>query len=258
MDILIVEDEVRIGQRLRKIIEELSSENHVLDMLHGVQESVAWLQQHPMPDVIFLDIQLSDGLSFDIFNHISADIPVIFTTAYDEYALRAFKLNSIDYLLKPVGIEDVSQALEKFRKTREVSSNNATLQKILSELKQQQYIVQPTPQYRRRILFTIGDKLRSAQIEECAYFYTEQKITYVVLHSGAKGFLDCSLDSLEQELEPEIFFRVNRQFIVHSSSIIEIKKMLGGKLHVYVQPRTNKDIIVSRETSPLLKDWLNR
>lgn len=261
MRVLIVEDEQKIAQRLQKLILEVDSSIEVVAILAGVESAVGWLKEHASPDIIFLDIQLADGMSFSIFDKVEVSAPVIFTTAYDEYALKAFSLNSIDYLLKPVERYDIEQSLLKLKRMRQALSSGgnssadfSTVQDVLRRLAGSV----EGRLYRERILLQGSDRMKPVPIGECCYFFSENKATFVQLRSGERSIVDFPLDTLEQELDPKYYFRVSRQWLVHISSIVEVRKMLGGKLSLSLAPHSTKDVTVSRENAAAFREWLSR
>ncbi|GAA3924203.1 response regulator [Chitinophaga oryziterrae] len=251
MKILIIEDEKHNAARLQRILLEIDARIDVVGLLETMKDSITWFKNNPAPDVALMDVRLSDGLSFDIFSEVTVKCPIIFTTAYDEYAVRAFKVNSIDYLLKPIEKNELITALGK------VKVNNNIPQYInvnqLSEL-----LNQRTLMFRKRFLLPSYDGYKTLLTEEIEFIYSEFKTTHVVLKDGRVEILPQSMEELEEELDPDVFFRANRQLIVHINSIGSIQNSFNGKLKIILKKNKTREVIVSREKAPLLKAWLDR
>jgi len=225
----------------------LAKENILVSaMLHSVSEAVSWLKQHPAPDLIFADIQLSDGISFDIFEQVPAQSAIIFTTAYDQYAIRAFKLNSIDYLLKPVKPDDLRFALDKFHNN---TNKEVDIQQLISSIKNDK-------DYKKRFGVQYGTHLQSIPVEEIAYFYSQDKTTWLVTYSGEEFMYDQALEKIEKQLNPDFFFRINRQFILSSKAIKDVVQYTNSRLKIILHPVTQTDVIVARERVKDFKNWL--
>lgn len=252
MKILIIEDEKHNASRLQRLLTEISHEFEIEGVLETVKESVSWLEKRAAPDVILMDIRLSDGLSFDIFDKVDVVSPVIFTTSYDEYAVRAFKVNSIDYLLKPIEKEELETALEKVDIERKKSIPSLELEQLLHLFREK------SPVFRKRFLLPRANGYKTLTVGEIGYIFTEQKITYLVTRDGNSEILGQTMDELEDELDPDVFFRANRQFIIHIDSVGMIQNDINGKLKVVLKHDHTIEIIVSREKAPLLKKWLDR
>lgn len=252
MKILIIEDEKHNASRLQRLLAEISSEFEIVGVLETVKETVSWLEKRAAPDVILMDIRLSDGLSFDIFDKVKVVTPVIFTTSYDEYAVRAFKVNSIDYLLKPIEKEELETALGKADRERKKSISVLELEQMLHLFRER------APVFRRRFLLPGFNRYKTISVSEIDYFFTEQKITYLVTRDGDREMLTQTMDELEDELDPDKFFRANRQFIIHIDSVGMIQNEINGKQRVVIKQDRAVEIIVSREKAPLLKKWLDR
>ncbi len=245
---VIVEDEKPAARRLQRMLEKL--EVQVIATLSSVEEATNWFLQNEHPDLIFLDIQLSDGLSFEIFENVEIDCCIIFTTAYDEYALQAFKLNSIDYLLKPIDDEELETAIDKFKKTRHSWPSGLDLKNLKNLLNL------PTSDYRKRFSIQVGQHLKLINTEEVSCFYSENKGTYLHTTANRSYLMDSSLDRLEPELDPEKFFRVNRKFIIRMKDIADIITYSNQRLEVKLQNFNEQQIIVSRERVKDFKEWL--
>lgn len=251
MNILIIEDEKQNISRLQRILSEISTDFKVVGVLGTVRESIDWFINEPAPDVVLMDIRLADGLSFDIFEKVKVTSPIIFTTSYDEYAVRAFKVNSIDYLLKPIDKEELQIALDK---AKAIKNTNLypDLEQVLQLFKGHNTI------YRKRFLISQYDGYKTISVEDIDHIFSENKITYLVTKKGDKDVLMQTLEVLEDELNPDFFFRVNRQFIVNVDSIGFIRNSFNGKMKVILRKYPSKEIVVSREKVILLKKWLNK
>lgn len=245
---IIVEDEKPSARRLQRMLENLEIE--AITTLHSVAEAVTWFLQHKHPDLIFLDIQLSDGLSFEIFENVKIKSPIIFTTAYDEYALQAFKLNSIDYLLKPIDEEELAAAVHKFRKNFPTGSKEVNFEELKALLNL------PTSNYKKRFTIQVGQHLKLIELSEVSCFYSENKATYIHTSTNRSYLLDCSLDKLENEVDPQKFFRVNRKFLIAMKDIEDILSYSNMRLEVKLKNYSGEQIIVSRERVKDFKEWL--
>ncbi|MCR9253507.1 MAG: LytTR family DNA-binding domain-containing protein [bacterium] len=250
MNVLIIEDEAPAFRRLQKILDEIDPELEILEVIDSVEDSVKWLRNHSSPDLIFMDIQLSDGISFEIFDAIDISSPVIFTTAFDEYMLKAFKVNSIDYLLKPIKKEDLAQSIEKYRSLKTVFSGNASMNDLIKQIRLDDR------KFKSRFLVKQGDKLLSIQTDDIKYFQTKNGVVYLAT-TEKKYLLDFTLDDLIKQLDPEKFYRANRQFVVGYNAIKAIHRYHKGKLLVELQIPTDEQIIVSSEKATDFKQWLD-
>jgi len=250
MKVIIIEDEKPSARRLQRMLQSLNLKAEV--MLHSVEESIAWFQNNVHPDLIFLDIQLSDGLSFEIFETIEIKSAIIFTTAYDEYALKAFKLNSIDYLLKPIDDEDLETAVLKY-KARVPQKQAVTLD--FDDIKK--LLVNPIDrEYKKRFSIKVGQHLKLINIDEIECFYSENKGTYLHTTEGRNYLLDTTLDSLETELEPQTFFRINRKFFVNINAIKDMVSYTNSRLQIKLRTYNDQEVIVARERVKDFKGWL--
>lgn len=252
MNLLIVEDETAAARQIQQLATSIQPGCQVLAMLESVSETVAWLNSHPAPDLILMDIQLSDGISFDIFEQVTVTAPVIFTTAYDEYALQAFKVNSIDYLLKPIEREELEQAFNKYH--RQAVDHATVLQQKIQLLLQQLPV---TNAYKRRLLVKTADGFESILTEDILFIRAQGKQTYAQTIDGKEYTIDDSLDELEKTLSPIRFFRLNRQYIACADSIDKIINHFNGKLKIHLRKCSDDDLFVSREKVPAFKQWLN-
>lgn len=247
--IVILEDELPAANRLFKMIQELEPDVQLMANLHSVSGAVEWFRNSPHPDILFSDIQLSDGISFEVFKKIPVECAVIFTTAFDQYAIEAFKVNSIDYLLKPVKKEALKMALDKFKKLQSVQPI-MDIEKILQVYKPQHET------YKNRFVVKYGEHLKTVDVQDIAYFYTEDKINFLVTNDGRRYAIDHNLDSLDRLLSPKEFFRINRQFIISIGSIGEMFSYTKGRVLVHLKPPCKHETIVSAERSPSFKIWL--
>jgi DNA-binding LytR/AlgR family response regulator len=253
--VLIVEDELPTQRLLRKMIEELRPDWEVVAATSGVEETVEWLENNPHPDLVFMDVQLADGLSFEIFDKIKLNSIIVFTTAYDEYAIKAFKVSSIDYLLKPIRAEQLENAMQKYERI-----NAALAPRIdISELKDLSSLIKEgRPPYRNRILVPVADGFLKLNIADVAFFQSSQKVTTAITYSRKPLIIDMTLEKLEDELDPQHFFRANRQFILHIDAIQRIETWFNGKLVVKAKPEAEEKIVISREKARSFKEWINR
>ena len=253
---LLVEDERFAYEELKRMMQRLRPSWQLAGWAESVEQAVLLLRQGSL-DLMIVDIRLSDGLSFEIFEQCPVDLPVIFTTAYDEYAIRAFTVNSIDYLLKPINRERLAEAIEKFERLTARYGNanlSSSSNELLNLLKN---ISNPEKKYRTRFLISGDEKLYTLQVEDIAYFYSENKITFAVTKEGKEHIIDLSLDKLSEQLNPDIFFRTNRQTLVSVHAIQKIENYFFSKIIVQVKPPFKDKITVSREKIAAMKLWLN-
>lgn len=246
MKVLIIEDEAAAARRLAKLVNEIDPEIEILEQLDSIESTILWFEKHPMPDLIFMDIHLADGSSFELFNHVEITSPVIFTTAYDQYALQAFKVNTIDYLLKPLKKAELEQALSKYRKQRnpEKLDYNALANAMQRD------------EYNKRFLIRFGQTIKVIEFRDAAFFYTEDKITFLVTREGKRYPVEQSLERLDEMADPRTFFRINRQFIVNIESIREMYAYSKSRVKLILDPPCDKETVVSTERSPGFKRWL--
>jgi DNA-binding LytR/AlgR family response regulator len=250
MKIIIIEDEKPAARLLQRKVEKLGLT--ISTLLHSVEQSIAWFQNNEHPDLIFLDIQLSDGLSFEIFESIDIKSAVIFTTAYDEYALRAFKLNSIDYLLKPIDEEDLAIAISKFKNQYQKNSIASLDFEMIKKM-----LVNPIDRnYKKRFTIKMGQQLKMINIEEVECFYSENKGTYLHTFDNRDYLIDNTLEQLETELDLKDFYRVSRKFIVPMKAIKEIQIHSNSRLKVILPTYKDDEVIVARERVTDFKEWL--
>ncbi|PWL30716.1 LytTR family DNA-binding domain-containing protein [uncultured Roseivirga sp.] len=253
MKVVVFEDEKLASERLIELIQELRPNAEILASLKSVEAGLMWLQNNEEPDLIVSDIQLLDGSSFEIFNQQPIKCPVIFTTAYDEYAIKAFQVNSVDYLLKPIQKHKLENALQKYdERTSSSSSQSLDIDKI------REVIQGSNVQYKSRFLVKYGQRIKAIPVEQIAYFYSQDKLTYLVTFEGKKLPLDQTLEELETVLSPDNYFRVNRKFIVHFDSVSDIHPYFKGRVKLDLQPESGEDIVISSDKTPLFKQWLDQ
>lgn len=249
MKAVIVEDEVVAAQNLERIIASINKNIEIEAVLQSVEESVEWFEENEHPDVVFMDIHLADGDSFAIFDSTVIRCPIIFTTAYDEYALKAFDVNSIDYILKPISAKSLSKALDKLKNLTHQDNNAELMSRIM------QSINETKKSYKKHFLIPHRDKLIPLPVDDIAYIYSEQKAANIVCYNSANYIIDTSLDELMRQLDPERFYRANRQYIVSHRSVADLSVWFGGKLSVNLSVPTPERIIVSRAKNNEFKEW---
>ncbi|MEG1623231.1 MAG: LytTR family DNA-binding domain-containing protein [Alistipes sp.] len=247
--IVIIEDEIPAARLLCSMVSRLRPTWEITALPGSVEEAVAWFATNPHPDLIFLDIQLSDGNSFDFLSRAQPTSVVIFTTAYDQYAIRAFSVNSIDYILKPIDESRLLEAILKFEAL--TTKPDAYLDNILSSLQRGE------KQFRTRFLIAGIDQSWMLQVSEVAYFYCENKVTFAVTHAGTEHSVDLSLDRLTEQLDPDQFFRANRQILLCISAVKRIEPYFNGKVIVHISPSNKDRITISKEKIASFKSWLN-
>ena len=250
MKVVIIEDEAPAFRRLQKILDEIDPTIEIIEVIDSVEDAVKYLKHHHLPELIFMDIQLSDGISFEIFDQVSVTCPVIFTTAFDDYVLRAFKVNSIDYLLKPIKREDLESSLAKFRSlAHQYAPNPTDYTEVLRQIRQDQ------KKYKQRFLIRQGEKMISVGIDEIAYFQLRNGVVSLHTWQQRSFILDFNLDEILQQVNPQVFFRANRQFIVHVQAIQVAHKYHKGKILLEVQPEPSEQVIISAERAAEFKQW---
>ena len=255
MKVLIIEDEPLAAKRLKSILAQVNDTVHVIQVIDSIEDSVEWLNNNSLPDLIFMDIMLADGQSFEIFEKFELNVPVIFTTAYDEFAIQAFKVNSIDYLLKPIEPTMLSLALKKFALV--TPSSDLLKNTIKSLLASTGESTEPA-KYKKRFLVKSGDKFIPISISNVAYFSSSDKLSFLTTTENKRFMLDYTLDELENIVDPVTFFKLNRQYLVSFTSINVVHNFFNGKLKAFISPEITDGIIVSREKAQLFKTWLNR
>ena len=249
MKVVIIEDEMPAAERLKKILLATGYEMEVLVTLTSLEASIAWVNSHPAPDLIFMDIELSDGLSLDLVKHTNISCPIIFITAYDEYWQQAFELNSIDYLLKPLKKERLDAALKKFNELKDYFTSR--FQNLLAHRDNEKT-------YKDRFLVKRGIEYISIKTESIAFFYASHKLVCLVEKSGSKFILDHSLAVIEKQVDPRLFYRINRKYLVRVDAIKKIHALPKSKLLVEAEPAPGEDLIISSENSNAFKKWMDR
>lgn len=254
MKILIIEDEPLAAERLEGLLKKQDPALEIVGKCDSVKGSVQWFREHPQPDLLFLDIQLGDGLSFDIFDQVMVDCPVIFTTAFDSYAIEAFRLNSLAYLLKPVKFEELAGALVKYRSSPYYSDHSGLKQQVAFD-KVHQVL---TREYKKRFLIKSGLHMRSIPVEEILYFYSLEKATYATVQTGKTILFDYTLEQLESLLDPSAFFRINRKYLVSVDAIADMITYSNYRLKLILKHSSEEEILVSREKMQDFRNWLDR
>ncbi|NBA85507.1 response regulator [Emticicia sp. CRIBPO] len=249
MRIVIIEDEKLNASRLKKILLEIDPDTEVLEVLDTIHKSVEWLKENKHPDTILMDIRLADGLSFEIFAKVKVNCPVIFTTAYDEYAVRAFKVNGIDYLLKPVEKEELEAALQK---VKTLISPDPAIEELM------QFFRQKNLSYRTRFLIPFKDGYKTILVADVDFIYSEFKTTHLVLNDGGIETVAHTMEELEEQLDPDVFFRANRQHLVAVHSISSIHNFFNGKLKLQLKRYPEREVLISKEKATSFKQWLDR
>lgn len=254
MKVVIIEDESFAAMRLRKMIQDYNPDINIVAELESVAESVKWFKSNPEPDLIFLDIHLEDDLSFAIFEQVNISSPVIFTTAFDEYAIKAFKLKSIDYLLKPIVHEELAAALKKYEQFSGLHRNAVDLQSLYNLLTSSE------KKYRERFSISVGTKIKMVEVAEIAYFFVMDKGTYMRTQQGGTYNVDFTLDKLEEMLNPDSFFRINRKYLINIASIASMVAYSRGRVKLELKPKADDEFetIVSIDRSSEFKKWLNQ
>jgi DNA-binding LytR/AlgR family response regulator len=253
--VVIVEDEIPAQINLKKLIEKCCDQSRVVATLSSVRSTVKWLEENPQgADVIFLDVELSDGICFDIFDKVAIDAQVIITTAYDNYAIKAFRVNTVDYLLKPITESDLRCAWERCKERIELQSqpNLETLLDIVSKAG-----APKDKEYKKRFIVKMCEKIIIIPVEDIAYCYSEDKSTYAISRNGTRRLLDYSLDMVQEMLDPKIFFRISRSYIVSINSIENISKYLGTRLKLQLTPHSDDEVVVSRSRTSDFLEWLD-
>ena len=247
MKIFIVEDEELAVKKLQKTLQAIDANLEVTGTADSIAAAVEWLQTNDRPDLILMDIELADGQSFEIFNLIEVKSPVIFTTSYDEYALKAFKVNSVDYLLKPIQKDELEAAISKFQQMKENfqggKAADAQISSLVKELQQTLH----QKDFRKRFLVKHSQKLISIEVDRIAYFFSDDRLNFFKSYDDKKYVIDYTMDEIEQMLDPEQFFRINRAFIVSIKSIDQIQEYFGNRLKLNLKPIIDKEALVSRE-----------
>lgn len=267
MQVLIVEDEPLAVKKLTRMLEEVAFDVKIAGATGGIGQTIDWLEENPTPDLIFMDIELSDGQSFEIFRRARVKSPVIFVTSYDDYALQAFKVNSVDYLLKPVQKEDLSNAINKYRElkvqySREASPVSSSIESLLLSLVGTTTVVPTTPAetktYRSRFLVKHLQKFVPVEVADIAYFWSEGRVNFFKTKTGQKYLVEYTMEEIESMLDPRSWFRVSRQFIVSVPSVAEIHPYFNNRLLLHLSPKEPEEVTVSRERVGDFKVWLGK
>ena len=256
MKVLIIEDELPTQRMIMDLVGEVAPTAEIAGVIDSVQESVQWLKSNPHPEIILMDIQLSDGISFEILKQVQVTSMIIFTTAFDEYAIQAFKVNSLDYLLKPVDADDLQKAFEKYdmysRNFLKQKNNETNFDEILLAIKR------ASANYRTHFLIKGNESFFRLAVSDVAFFYGTNKITFAVTYEKREYPIDFSLESLKEQLSPDDFFKVNRNFIVNIDAIKKIHLYFQGKLVIETKPSHNEKIIIGKDKAASFKQWLDR
>ena len=251
MNILILEDEQRNANRLIRLLKEMDSAFQTYGPLASIENTIEYFQSNPLPDLIIADIRLSDGLSFEALKEIPQSVPIIFATAYDEYAIQAFKYNSFDYLLKPIDALELSLAIEKVRH-RGVQYADTNLLQLFEALKKENY------KYRERFLIPFRDGYKTIYAKDINHIYTENKIVKLYMNDSSSEVVSISMEELEKQLNPNYFFRANRQFIINIKSIKSLSNYFGGKLKIRLTLYPEIEVVISKDKAPALKEWIDK
>jgi DNA-binding LytR/AlgR family response regulator len=250
MKALLIEDEPYAVQQLKSLLAESAPDVNLIAVLDSIVSSVEWFAAHSPPDLVFMDVHLADGSCFEIFNHININAPVVFITAYDQYALEAFRVNGLDYLLKPLKKKDLERSLERFYEIKSKNLIHLDYDRIARE------IFQKTGQYQKRLLIRYGQKITIINISDVAYFFAESKDTLICTFDKRQYPADQNLEQLQNILSPEEFFRVNRKFLINSKAITSMTSYSRSRIKLHLDPPFTEDVIVSTERTPGFKTWL--
>ena len=251
LQVFIIEDEVPAQANLRKILKTNFDDLEIVGVVESIAKAVAWFSDpHNKADIVFMDVELSDGKCFEIFKQVNIEANIIITTAYDYYAVKAFKINSIDYLLKPIDTTELINAVNKCRKTNPVSTKHTKLiENILTKPE--------VREYKQRFIVKIGDRIIIVHVRDIAYFISQDKTSYLVTREGKQYIIDLSLDALEDLLNPKDFFRISRACITHIDAISQVTKHFSGRLKITLNPKRDEDIFVSRVRTSDFMHWIN-
>lgn len=249
--VLIIEDEKPAAKRLEKLLLEISTNFEIIGHCDSIESSIAYFQTNTQPDLVLLDVQLGDGLSFEIFKTVEMSCPVIFTTAYDEYAIKAFELNSIDYLMKPISREKLQKSIDKFNKIAQKTSS-VDLKRLMLLLDAEK------EEYKQRFLVYVGEQIHTIQTNDIAYFYSIEKSSFLTTKGGKSYGIDLSLDKLEKMLSPKDFFRINRQFFISFGSIHKISMLSKSRIKLLLTPLATDETLVSTARTAEFRGWLDR
>jgi len=258
MKVLIIEDEPFAQQELKRLLDGLNKDIEILDMIDTVEDAVDWLETRKIPDLIFLDIQLADGISFEIFRKVEVDAPVIFTTAYDEFAVRAFQLNSIDYLLKPIKQDDLVRALNKLDSIKSKYSAKDDAGIKLSQQQLESLLGSAQREFKSRFVAKVGDQIKHIPVGEIAYFYAEDNVVFIMTSDNKRYIIDYSIEEIDKLLDPKVFHRLNRAFVANINAIDKVYKYLNSRLKIELKPTIDKEVLVSRAKVADFIRWMEK
>jgi len=258
MKVLIIEDEPFAQQELKRLLDGLNKDIEILEMIDTVEDAVDWLNTRKTPDLIFLDIQLADGISFEIFRKVKVDAPVIFTTAYDEFAVRAFQLNSIDYLLKPIKQDELLRALDKLDSMKSQFNANNDAGVKLSQQQLESLLGATKKEYKSRFVAKVGDQIKHIPVGNIAYFYAEDNVVFLMTSGNSRYIIDYSIEEIVGMIDPKEFYRLNRAFLANINAIDKVYKYLNSRLKIELKPASEKEILVSRAKVSDFMDWMER
>ena len=257
MKYVIIEDEPLAQEELMRMLKSFDPDFELLASIDSVKESINWFKNNEHPDIIFMDIHLSDSICFDIFNNVEIKTPIIFTTAYDQYAIEAFRTNGIAYLLKPIEEDELIEALKKYETLTKATQDISDIQTQIQQLSTLYAQPQTHNPYKERLLAKVGDNYQHIAMQDVAYFYSEDHYTFVATNNKQRYIINYTLDALIEQLNPQQFFRISRQFILSINSINTISKHFNGRLKITVNPSISEDIYVSRNRVPAFLAWLD-
>jgi two-component system, LytTR family, response regulator LytT len=259
MKVLIVEDEPFAQQEMKRLLSKCMPEIEVLTVIDSVEDSIAWFRSNSAPDLILLDIELSDGSSFEIFNHVSVSAPVIFTTAYNEHALRAFQLNSIDYLLKPIEEESLQAAINKLLSLKDhFATNTESKSGLITPEKIQALVKLSGKPYKTRFMVSMAnDRIGYVEVSDIAYFFAHDSTCFLVTYDKRQHILNYNLEQLEQILDPHRFFRLSRKYITQIDAVAEVHRHFNSRLKVLLNPPVNDEVLISRVKVPEFLKWMD-
>jgi DNA-binding LytR/AlgR family response regulator len=250
LNVLIIEDEPLAAARVEKLTREINSEVIILDKIDSVAAAVEWLTRNASPDLILMDIQLADGMSFQIFERCQVTAPVIFITAFDEYAIKAFKMNGVDYILKPVDKDELTMAFKKLENLVQPKVTRKMMESMMHAMQSM------TKNYRERFVIKVGEHLRTVATGDVLFFYSHEKTTFAQARDARKHILDYTMDQLESQLDPGRFFRINRKYLVSLDAIQDMISHTNSRLKLVLKSSDDNDVIVARERVQEFKDWL--
>lgn len=252
MNLLILEDESLAADRIRKMIGEIDSSLSIVGEVKSIAQGKKWFEENPEPDLVISDIRLLDGLSFDLFKELKLEVPIIFTTAYDQYAIKAFEVNSVDYLLKPIEKDKLAHSIKKHQERTAENKFPADFDSLYD------LIQHKAKTFKSRFLIRVGNKIVAVPVEKISYFFSQNKLTYIVTKDGKKLPTDQTLEMLDEQLNPQSFYRANRQFIISFDSIAEIHPYFKGRLKLDLTPPAEIELVVSADRTPEFKSWLDQ